>query len=146
MDKPWLVFGVMRGLDNRETSMIEKFIAKVPSRIWAEGRPAKVGQWEAEFNVASWVRFAGAAGQVQLVVRYVDNSHDRAVVVDTTEVTGEGSALLSGSILLRLNGEVDQVQVSLRLANPAMNFVVEELFMQRRGSALGASDKLISNF
>ena len=54
--------------------MIEKFIAKVPSRIWAEGRPGKVSQWEAEFNVASWVRVAGALGQIQLIVRYVDGS------------------------------------------------------------------------
>lgn len=126
--------------------MIEKFIAKVPSRIWAEGRPGKVSQWEAEFNVASWVRVAGALGQIQLIVRYVDKSNDRAVLVDTAEVSGEGSALLSGSIRLRLSADVEQVQVSLRLADPAMNFVVEELFMQRRGSALGASDKLISNF
>ena len=126
--------------------MIEKFIAKVPSRIWAEGRPGNMKPWEAEFNVASWVRVAGAKGQIQLVVRYVDKRDDRSVLVDKTEVTGEGSALLSGSILLRLNADVEEVQVSLRLANPAMNFVVEELFMQRRGSALGASDKLISNF
>ncbi|KGD63674.1 hypothetical protein Y5S_03097 [Alcanivorax nanhaiticus] len=126
--------------------MIEKFIAKVPSRIWAEGRPGKSRLWEAEFNVASWVRVAGAPGQVQLVVRYMDKDKERAVLVDTADVKGEGSALLSGSILLKLSAEVEQVQVSLRLADPAMTFVVEELFMQRRGSSLGASDKLISNF
>lgn len=126
--------------------MIEKFIAKVPSRVWAEGRPAKARQWEAEFNVASWVRVAGASGRVQLIVRYVDREKDRAVLVDAADVTGEGSALLSGSILLRLAVEVEQVQISLRLSDPAMTFVVEELFMQRRGSRLGTSDKLISNF
>ena len=109
--------------------MIEKFIAKVPSRIWAEGRPGKSRLWEAEFNVASWVRVAGAPGQVQLVVRYMDKDKERAVLVDTADVKGEGSALLSGSILLKLSAEVEQVQVSLRLADPAMTFVVEELYV-----------------
>lgn len=126
--------------------MIEKFIAKVPSRIWADGRPARARQWEAEFNVASWVRIAGSAGKVQLVVRYWDSKADRAVLVDTADVGGEGSALLSGSIRLKLTAEVEQVQISLRLSEPAMTHVVEELFMQRRGTALKSSDKLISNY
>ena len=126
--------------------MIEKVIAKVPSRIWADGRPARARQWEAEFNVASWVRIAGAAGKVQLVVRYLDNKTDRAVLVDTADVGGEGSALLSGSIRLKLTADVEQVQISLRLSEPAMTHVVEELFMQRRGAALKTSDKLISNY
>lgn len=126
--------------------MIEKFIAKVPSRIWAEGRPARARQWDAEFNVASWVRIAGAPGKVQLLVRYIDNKNDKAVLVDTAEVGGEGSALLSGSIRLKLSAEVEQVQISLRLADPSMTHVVEELFMQRRGAALKSSDKLISNY
>ena len=116
--------------------MIEKFIAKVPGRIWADGRPAKARQWEAEFNVASWVRVAGAAGQVQLVVRYIDSKSEKAVVVDTADVGGEGSALLSGSIRLKLSADVEQVQISLRLSDPGMTHVVEELFMQRRGAAL----------
>ena len=100
--------------------MIEKFIAKVPSRIWADGRPARARQWEAEFNVASWVRIAGSPGKVQLLVRYIDNKNDKAVLVDTADVGGEGSALLSGSIRLKLSAEVEQVQISLRLADPAM--------------------------
>ena len=126
--------------------MIEKFIAKVPSRIWADGRPARARQWEAEFNVASWVRIAGSPGKVQLLVRYIDNKNDKAVLLDTPDVGGEGSALLSGSIRLKLSAEVEQVQISLRLADPAMTHVVEELFMQRRGAALKSSDKLISNY
>ncbi len=126
--------------------MIEKFIAKVPGRIWADGRPAKARQWEAEFNVASWVRVAGAAGQVQLMVRYIDSKSEKAVLVDTAEVGGEGSALLSGSIRLKLTADVEQVQISLRLSDPGMTHVVEELFMQRRGAALKSSDKLISNY
>ncbi len=98
--------------------MIEKFIAKVPSRIWADGRPGRARQWEAEFNVASWVRIAGSPGKVQLLVRYIDNKNDKAVLVDTADVGGEGSALLSGSIRLKLSAEVEQVQISLRLADP----------------------------
>ncbi|MDX1803054.1 MAG: hypothetical protein R3292_03160 [Alcanivorax sp.] len=126
--------------------MIEKFIAKVPTRIWAEGRPSQARQWDSEFNVASWVRFAGGVGQVQLVVRCMDDKDDRAMVVDTAEVGGDGSALLSGMIRLRLTAAIEQVQISLRLSDPALNHVVEELFMQRRGAALRPSDKLISNF
>ena len=118
----------------------------MPSRIWADGRPARARQWEAEFNVASWVRIAGSPGKVQLLVRYIDNKNDKAVLVDTADVGGEGSALLSGSIRLKLSAEVEQVQISLRLADPAMTHVVEELFMQRRGAALKSSDKLISNY
>ncbi|EKF74467.1 hypothetical protein A11A3_08600 [Alcanivorax hongdengensis A-11-3] len=126
--------------------MIEKFIAKVPTRIWSEGRPPRARQWESEFNVASWVRVGGAAGQVQLVVRYMDDKNDHAVLVDTADVGGDGSALLSGMVRLRFTDAVEQVQISLRLADASMTHIVEELFMQRRGAALRPGDKLISNY
>ena len=57
-----------------------------------------------------------------------------------------GSALLSGLVRLRFNDSVEQVQVSLRLSDPGMRYVVEELYMQRRGTALRPQDKLISNY
>ncbi|HIK75354.1 MAG: hypothetical protein RH947_04880 [Alcanivorax sp.] len=126
--------------------MIEKFIAKVPSRIWADGRPAKARQWDAEFNVAAWARISGKPGTVQLLVRYLDTNNDQAILVDAAEVNGDGSALLSGLVRLRFNESVEQVQVSLRLSDPGMRYVVEELYMQRRGSALRPQDKLISNY
>lgn len=126
--------------------MIEKFIAKVPARIWADGRPGKARQWETDFNVASWVRIAGASGKVQLMVRYMDNQDDQAVLVDTADVAGDGSALLSGAVRLRFNAGIEQVQISLRLSDSNMTHVVDELFMQRRGASLRSSDKLISNY
>lgn len=126
--------------------MIEKFIAKVPSRIWADGRPARVRQWDAEFNVAAWVRVSAALGTVQLMVRYLDSKNDQAVLVDAAEVKGDGSALLSGLVKLRFTDSVEQVQISLRLSDPAMRYVVEELYMQRRGTVLRPQDKLISNY
>lgn len=126
--------------------MIEKFIAKVPTRIWADGRPPRARQWDAEFNVAAWTRVSGAAGNVQLLVRYLDSNNDQAVLVDAAEVNGDGSALLSGLIKLRFTDSVEQVQISLRLSDPAMRYVVEELYMQRRGTVLRPQDKLISNY
>ena len=126
--------------------MIEKFIAKVPSRIWADGRPAKARQWDAEFNVAAWARISGKPGTVQLLVRYLDTNNDQAILVDAAEVNGDGSSLLSGLVRLRFNDSVEQVQVSLRLSDPGMRYVVEELYMQRRGTALRPQDKLISNY
>ncbi|GAA5111949.1 hypothetical protein [Alloalcanivorax gelatiniphagus] len=126
--------------------MIEKSIAKVPSRIWASGRPARARQWDAEFNVAAWARLSGQAGTVQLVVRYLDARNDHVVLVDAAESRGDGSALLSGTVRLRFTDDVEQVQLCLRLSDPAMRYVVEELYMQRRGTALRPQDKLISNY
>ena len=117
-----------------------------PSRIWADGRPAKARQWDAEFNVAAWARISGKPGTVQLLVRYLDTNNDQAILVDAAEVNGDGSALLSGLVRLRFNDSVEQVQVSLRLSDPGMRYVVEELYMQRRGTALRPQDKLISNY
>ena len=126
--------------------MSEAFIAKVPERIWAGGRPARARQWEAEFNVASWVRVTGARGRVELRVCCLDEQGEQAVVVDCAEVQGEGSALLSGVVKLRLSDSVEQIQVTLGLSDPSMRYVVEELYMQRRGMALDPQDKLISNY
>ena len=126
--------------------MIEKFIAKVPSRIWADGRPTRARQWDAEFNVAAWTRVSGQPGALQLLVRYLDANNDQAVLVDAAEVDGDGSALLSGVVRLRFTDSVEQVQLSLRLSSPDMRYVVEELYMQRRGTVLRPRDKLISNY
>lgn len=126
--------------------MIEKFIAKVPSRIWADGRPPRARQWDAEFNVAAWARVSGQPGKIQLLVRYLDTNNDQAVLVDAAQVEGDGSTLLSGLVRLRFTDNVEQVQVSLRLSDPGMRYVVEELYMQRRGTALRPQDKLISNY
>lgn len=126
--------------------MIERFVAKVPSRIWSEGRPRQARQWEAEFNVASWVKLAGPVGEVALVVRYLDATEDKTVIVDCAHSDGDTSVLLSGQIMLRLSERVEQVQVSLRFSDAGMTHEVDELFMQRRGAAQNVADKLISNY
>lgn len=126
--------------------MIDKFIAKVPARIWEEGRPPRLRIWEGEFNVASWVRVAGATGPVELLLVYKDEAGAHRAKVDMAQIASEGSALLSGMVRLRFTGEVEDVQAVLSLGDAGMRFVVEELYVQRRGSTLSRTDKLISNF
>lgn len=126
--------------------MIDKFIAEVPARIWAEGRPPKLRNWEAEYNVAGWIKVLGATGEVSLLVRYEDEAGQHDCLVDRCSVTGEGSNLMSGLIRLRFTGEVGRVQVILRLSDASMRFQIDELFVQRRGNALRREDKLISNY
>lgn len=126
--------------------MIEKFVAKVPARIWEEGRPPRLRVWEGDYNVAAWVRITGATGPIELRITYSDEAGDHHALVDAAEITSDGSALLSGMVKLRFTGQVEQVQAVLRLGNAGMHFVVEELYVQRRGSALSRTDKLISNF
>lgn len=126
--------------------MIDKHISDVPGRIWEEARPPKLRVWEAEFNVASWIKVTGATGDVTLLVRYDDESGEHDCVVDRSSVTSEASNLMSGLIRMRFTGKVGKVQVLLRLSDPAMRFQVDELFVQRRGNALRREDKLISNY
>lgn len=127
--------------------MIEKFIAEIPSRIWAEGRPAKLRQWETHFNVASWVRINGAAGRVALSIRWQDDKGEHDARVDLAEANGgDESVLLSGMVQLRFSGEVHSVTAVLGLGEAAMRFVVDELYIQRRGGEQTAGNKLISNY
>tara|TARA_Y100001972_G_scaffold62046_1_gene76023 strand:- start:567 stop:947 length:381 start_codon:yes stop_codon:yes gene_type:complete len=126
--------------------MIDKHIADVPARIWEEGRPPKLRVWEAEFNVASWIRVTGATGEVTLLVRYEDEAGQHDCIVDRSSVTSEASNLMSGLIRMRFTGKVGSVQVLVSLSEPAMRFQVDELFVQRRGNALRREDKLISNY
>ena len=129
-----------------QIAMIDKHIADVPSRIWEEGRPPKLRVWEAEFNVAGWIKVSGASGDVSLMVRHEDEAGEHVCLVDRTSISGDGSNLMSGLIRMRFTGRVSSVQVILRLSDPAMRFHVDELFVQRRGNALRRQDKLISNY
>lgn len=126
--------------------MIEKFIAKVPPRIWEEGRPPRMRVWENEFNVAAWIRFMGGPGEATLVIFHIDEAGEHTTPVDSVHVEGDGTALMSGLVRLRFTGQVEQVQVDLQLGDSRRRFLVDELFFQRRGSALRSEDKLISNF
>lgn len=126
--------------------MNEDCIARVPQQIWAEGRPEKARRWVSEFNMASWIRLTGMGGRLELVVRHRDEAGEHETPVDATEAAGQESALLSGMVRLKFQGRVDEVNVHLRRAGETMRYEVDELFMQRRDSALGRGNKLISNF
>lgn len=126
--------------------MINKQVATVPEHIWADGRPARVRVWEGEYNVASWVRVTGATGALELALVYTDEAGEHRARVDSAMIRTDGSALLSGMVKLRFTGQVEQVQVELGLGDAQMRFVVEELYVQRRGSVLNRADKLISNY
>jgi len=126
--------------------MNEQRIARVPQRIWSEGRPANARNWESEFNMASWIRLTGAGGHMELLIRYRDDGGEHVTRVDSVEAGGQESALLSGVVRLRFQGRVEGVDIYLKLAGETMRYEVDELFMQRRDSALGREMKLISNF
>lgn len=126
--------------------MIEKMVATVPDRIWAEGKPPRMRVWEAEFNVASWIRVSGGNSELLLVVNHTDEDGTHQSLVDRTLIDGDGSALMSGLVRLRFTGEVSGVDIKLKMSDPSVRHQVDELFFQRRGSALSGQDKLISNF
>jgi hypothetical protein len=126
--------------------MNEQRLARVPQRIWAEGRPANARNWASEFNMASWVRLTGVGGQMELVVRHRDDAGEHVTTVDSVEAGGQESALLSGVVRLTFQGRVENVEVHLKLAGETMRYEVDELFMQRRDSSAGRDNKLISNF
>lgn len=126
--------------------MNEQRIARVPQRIWSEGRPASARHWSSEFNMASWIRLTGVGGHMELVVRHRDEAGEHVTTVDSVDAGGQESALLSGVVRLRFQGRVEEVDVHLKLAGETMRYEVDELFMQRRDSAVGRENKLISNF
>lgn len=126
--------------------MSEQCIARVPHRIWAEGRPDNARRWQTEFNIASWVRLTALGGRLEMVIRHRDEAGEHVTAVDDAEVAGQESALLSGVVRLAFQGRVEEVTVCLKLGNADLRYEVDELFMQRRDSALGQQNKLISNF
>lgn len=126
--------------------MNEQRIARVPQRIWAEGRPANARNWASEFNMASWIRLTGVGGHMELLIRHRDDAGEHVTSVDGVDAGGQESALLSGVVRLQFQGRVEEVEVYLNLAGETMRYEVDELFMQRRDSALGRENKLISNF
>ena len=125
---------------------MEKLVATVPERIWSEGRPPSAETWEAEFNVASWVRIRGGNSEMQLLVCHSDASGEQRALVDRVLLDGDGSALMSGMVRLRFQGDVKEVEIRLRVSEPGLEYKVDELFFQRRGSVLAGQEKLISNF
>ncbi len=126
--------------------MNEQRLARVPQRIWAEGRPANARNWASEFNMASWVRLTGVGGHMELVIRHRDDAGEHVTSVDSVDAGSQESALLSGVVRLNFQGRVEEVEIHLKLAGETMGYEVDELFMQRRDSAMGRENKLISNF
>lgn len=126
--------------------MTEQRIARVPQRIWADGRPARARNWESEFNMASWIRLTGLGGQVELVIRHRDEAGEHVTPVDSVDAGSQESVLLSGVVRLRFQGRVEEVDVDVKAAGETLRYEVDELFMQRRQSVSGRENKLISNF
>jgi microcompartment protein CcmK/EutM len=126
--------------------MTEQRIARVPQRIWADGRPAQARNWESEFNMASWIRLTGLGGQVQLVIRHRDEAGEHVTPVDSVDAGSQESVLLSGVVRLRFQGRVEEVDVDVKAADETLRYEVDELFMQRRQAVSGRENKLISNF
>lgn len=126
--------------------MVERLVAEVPERIWAEGKAPRQKRWQAEFNVASWVRFSGPGGEAALLVRHEDDAGVHSHVVDRVVVAHDSSSLMSGMIRMEFSGQVRMVEVLLKLSDSGMRFTVDELYVQRRGTELRRQDKLISNF
>ena len=110
--------------------MIDKFIADVPASVWEEGRPARQRSWESSFNVAAWVRITNGRGKVSLLIVHTDETGEQRALVDQTEITIDGSSLLSSQVRLRFTGKVTSVRVVLQLEDAAMRHQVEELYMQ----------------
>lgn len=128
-----------------EVPMFSRFVAQVPERVWKEGCPSHMRVWENEFNVAGWLRFLGGAGAAKLVIVHVDETGEHVTDVDHVHIKGEGTSLMSGMVRVRFTGRVDQVRVDLQVENSGQRFLVDELFIQRRGSNLRREDKLISS-
>lgn len=126
--------------------MFSRFVAQVPERVWNEGRPPQMRVWENEFNVAGWLRFLGGTGAATLVVVHADEAGEHITEVDHVHINGEGTSLMSGMVRIRFSGKVDQVRVDLQVEDSGQRFLVDELFIQRRGSTLRREDKLISSF
>lgn len=126
--------------------MVERLVAEVPERIWAEGKAPRQQRWQAEFNVASWVRFSGPAGEAALLVCHEDDAGSHSQLVDRVSVSEASSSLMSGMIRMSFTGQVGAVEVVIKLSDAAMGFTVDELYVQRRGTELRRQDKLISNF
>lgn len=125
--------------------MIEKFIADVPAKVWEEGRPARLPNWESSFNLAAWVRITGATGKISLLVLHHDDAGEHRTLVDGANVSVDGSSLLSSQIRIRFVGKVKSVKVLLQLENPAMRHQVEELYMQWQESRQ-QQHKLIASY
>lgn len=120
-------------------------VSQVPARVW-ETNGVRQRVRGGEFNVAAWVQLKGPASQVLLVVEHQDEAGRHEALVDKASTSGDGSLLMSGLVSLRFTGKVEQVKVSLVIAEQGVTFRVDELYMQRRGAALDQHDKLISNF
>lgn len=126
--------------------MINKVVANVPARIWETRKPPSLKVWEAELNIASWIRMSGGNGELALMMAYEDEKGEHMSLIDRAFVDGDGSALMSGLVRIKLTGNVERMQVVLQLSDSGMRFSVDELFVQPKDSAVQSEYKLISNF
>ena len=93
--------------------MHNKLIAEVPARIWEEGRPTGLHIWDAEFNVAAWVRVSATDGQIHLLLCHEDEAGQHGCIVDSCTISGESNNLVSGLIGVRFTGKVKKALVDV---------------------------------
>ncbi|MEY1663127.1 hypothetical protein [Isoalcanivorax beigongshangi] len=124
--------------------MTEKQIASVPEHLWGAGQAARGRSWDAQYNVAAWVRISAGRGSVRLLLRYTDEQGVQQLVVDSATVSGAGTVLLSSMVSARLHGRPTAMQAVLVWDDPALQYSVEELYVQPAGQPAVRQEKLIS--
>ena len=111
----------------------DTLIGNVPATIVSLAR-FQVTPYEgrvAEFNIATWLHLPGLANAaVSLLISFQDGAARREVVIDHGKVNTHGKILLSSVARLPVKQKIEQMQVRLRSATPAVGLVVEELFVQ----------------
>lgn len=117
-------------------SMLEREIAPVPVSSFSQPGIGAAQKWVADYNVSCWVRArAQFRSTVTLAVRYRDASGEHQAEVDHAGCQQECSLLLSGRVSLLAAGPIESMTVWL-ICEPACEMHVDELYLQRVGSAL----------
>jgi hypothetical protein len=150
----------LNAIQGEQHVVLNKLLAEVPARIWEDGRPPGLNIWNAEFNVAGWIKASGAKGEISLLLCHEDEAGKHCCVVDRCTVSDESNNLMSGQVNVRFTGMVKKVQMILKLpdpvmqmhsdsetlilSDPVMRVHVEELFVQRKDREMRRENKLIS--
>lgn len=126
-------------------SPIERLLAPIPSTTFAQCGTSASQRWTADYNVACWVRGrASAPIKLSLVIRYRDGGGEHQLTVDGAECRQTEAMLLAGRLTVPATGPVTDMSVWLlsNPAGPAGEVLVDELYVQRVGAAVGAKPVL----
>lgn len=119
-------------------SQPERFLATVPAATQAQGTVPAGRKWQAEYNVACWVRTRAAGTlKLQLLLRFTDDVGTHEVPIDRADCGGTGGTLLAGRPGVQVVGAISEMSVWL-LGDTGNAVIVDELYVQRAGSAAAA--------